>query len=510
MPSLQQSFPASRPRFDPELLTSRPPGAAHLVGICGSGMKALAELLMGLGWQVSGSDLQQPTPALQILTRHGLRLHCGHDEQLLPPGADVLVYSPAVGEQNPERERAARLGIPQKSYSQMLGHLMRSRTGVAITGTHGKSTTTAMTGTILDSAGFSPSVICGAELCDRGANGWAGEGNLFVVEGCEFQQSFLDLAPAYGAILSIEPDHFDCYAGLDETRAAFAAFARQIAADGLLLVRKDCRAAMEAARSASAETVTFSLTEEADWWASGVRRMKDGLWFRIFHRGQFFSEVSLPLAGEHNVLNALAAAGLCHHLGVPAADIRRALADFHGVRRRFEHVGSWRGVSLIDDYAHHPTAVRATLKTAREMYPQRRIWCAFQPHQVSRTVALMDEFATSFADADQILVAPVYAARERVTNEPELVSRRLAGSIQEHGAAARFTSSLDRIIATLEDEARPGDVLVTMGAGDIDRVHHDFTRRLQRHPATRRAAGAVHVAEDRGAGAVLRHAAEHR
>lgn len=457
--------------------------SAHLVGICGAGMKALAELAAGLGWRVSGSDQSLSGPVAERLRRWGVRVHAGHEERFVPDDVDVLVYSPAVAAENPERQAALRRGVPQMSYSQMLGLLMQSRTGVCVAGTHGKSTTTAMTARILTDAGLDPSAAFGAELVGRGTSGWAGDGELLVVESCEYQRSFLDLRPKFAAILGVEPDHFDCYRTFDETRAAFAEFAAQVAADGLLLVRGDCAASVAAAKSAGAEVATFSQQPDADWWAADLRPIVGGMRFRIFRRGQYFTEITLPLPGEQNVMNALAAAALSHAAGASAADIRESLHEFPGLRRRFEPVGSWRGMTLIDDYAHHPTAVRATLATARVAFGDRRIWCAFQPHQVSRTRALLGDFACAFADADEVLVAPVYAAREQLSTEPAHVAAELATQIAATGRPARFLPSLDRMVATLEDEARPGDVLMTMGAGDVYRVHHEFTRRLQRHHA---------------------------
>lgn len=460
------------------------PRAAHLVGICGTGMKALAEFLVGLGSRVSGSDVQKPGPSIRALARRGLRVHSGHHDSFLPPGVELLIHSAAIGPDNPERQLAARIGIPQISYSGMLGRLMDSRTGVAIAGTHGKSTTTAMTAMLLEAAGLAPSAIVGAELIDRGASGWAGTGDLFVVESCEYQRSFLDLRPKFAAITGIEPDHFDYYRDFEDTRAAFAEFAMQVAPDGYLLVNADCPAAVECGRGARAEVETISLTDPAaDWWIADPRPTSSGTWHRIFRRGEFFTEVCLRLPGRHNAANALVATALAVRAGASKAAIRDGLHAFSGVRRRFEVVGSWRGVTLIDDYAHHPTAVRATLAAARERFGSRRIWCAFQPHQVSRMRALFEEFASSFVGADEVLVAPVFAAREALAGEAESASRELAERIAALGTRGRFVSSLDHLRRTVEDEARPGDVLILMGAGDIDRVRHELTRGLQRHHA---------------------------
>jgi UDP-N-acetylmuramate--alanine ligase len=484
-----------------------PPQRAHLVGVCGSGMQGLARLLHGWGWTLSGSDSQPANGAIHDLVERGLTFHHGHAAVHLPNDAQWLIYSPAIPADNPERIAATERGVPQVSYTQMLGRLLRERQGVCIAGTHGKSTTTAMTASILRDAGWQASAIFGAELSDRGGSSWAGTGDLFVVESCEFQRGFWDFAPQSAAILSVEPDHFDCFATREALIEAFGGFAARVSPNGLLLVRSEDAAALKASRQSRAEVLTFGWTEDADWWAGDVRRTALGTRCRLFRRGQYITELQVPVPGRHNVLNALAASALSYELGVPASDIRAGLQDFAGIRRRFELVGSWRGVTLVDDYAHHPTAVETTLQTARELFGQRRIWCAFQPHQVSRTQALLTEFSRSFRLADHVLVAPVFAARERVTTEPRELSQRLAREIETYGPRAEFSPSLDQLVQVLEDALQPGDVLLTLGAGDIDQVHHAFTRRVFRDSAARRAARTVHLDEGGWSGTVLPHSA---
>ncbi|MEK6259488.1 MAG: UDP-N-acetylmuramate--L-alanine ligase [Planctomycetota bacterium] len=489
----------------------RPLMSAHLVGVCGAGMKALAELLEEFGWHLSGSDLAPATAAIESLARRGLRFHQGHSAAHVPLDVECLVYSPAIGAENPERIEAARRGVPQWSYSQMVGRLMQTRTGVCIAGTHGKSTTTAMVGWVLTHAGRDPSVLVGAELGDgllgeeepltltlspqsRGEgtrnverlamlsqahrSGWAGAGELFVVESCEFQRSFLDFHPRYAAILNVEPDHFDCFADLPAVVQAFDEFAQQVSPDGVLVVRGDCHAALDSVRRARAKVVTFGAASHCEWQADEIRHAPEGVQFRVVCRGQARGAVELNLHGNHNVLNGLAAVAVCTEIGLSTEEAIAGLRSFPGIRRRFEVVGEWNGITLINDYAHHPTAVRATLKTARDVYRSRRIWCAFQPHQVSRTLALMDEFSESFDESDEVLIAPVFAAREQVTDEPVLASRELVRRIALRGVSVRFVESLDRIVTTVEDAARPGDLLIAMGAGDIEWIPHELSRRI--------------------------------
>lgn len=449
----------------------------HLVGVCGAGMKALAEYLMGQDCEVTGSDLSVASSSLQAMQQQGLHFHSGHHDRFLSPHTDLLVYSSAVQKANPERRMAQRLGIPQLSYAEMLGQLMQQRVGVSIAGTHGKSSTTAMVASILNAQDCS--ALIGAELCSNGKSGWANKGELLVVESCEYQRSFLNLHPRNAIITGIEQDHFDYFTDEADLCDAFKQFALQVDASGLLLVRGDCATSIESTQTASANIVTYSLIQGSDWWGTDIKQTSFGQRFRVFRSGDFVAEVSIQLPGKHNVQNALAATALCCEMGVAPQIVKEHLYHFTGIRRRFEVVGSWRGVTLIDDYAHHPTAVAATLQAARQQFGSRRIWCLFQPHQVSRTIALMNNYANSFHEADRIIIAPVFEVREEISEDPQVVSSQLAEEISLRGNAVSSTLSLDQIITTLEDETRPGDVLITMGAGDIDRVHHELTNRLR-------------------------------
>ena len=463
--------------------------SAHLVGICGSGMKSLAALLLDLGWSISGSDLNPTASCLESLRTRGVNVHKGHAPQHIPWGAELVISSAAVAAENPERVAARALGIPERSYSQTLGELMQSRRGIGIAGTHGKSTTAAMTAAALRFAGREPSACIGAELCGWGTGGWLGHGDLFVAECCEFRRSFLDLSPTYAAILNVEPDHFDYFRNLAETREAFRQFAARVPSEGLLVVRSDCQTVVETPRPstrspANARFETFSLGPPATWIAENLRRTAEGMSFDVVYRKSLVGRFTLRVPGQHNVLNALAAIALCHGIGLDFAEIRAGLAEFRGIQRRFELLGTPNGITWIDDFAHHPTEVRATLEAARQRYGRRRLWCLFQPHQVSRLRALLPEFAASFERADQVLIAPVYAAREIGGDETDSLARQLVDEITRAGRPARFCADLDRIAATIDDEARAGDVVISMGAGDIDQVYHAFTRRVQRNLAS--------------------------
>ncbi|MCA9077556.1 MAG: UDP-N-acetylmuramate--L-alanine ligase [Planctomycetaceae bacterium] len=458
--------------------------SAHLVGVGGSGMQALAQLMHGFRCRITGSDQGIPQHLFWRLHQQGLRVNQGHDAANLPETTDVLIHSPTIPGDNPERVEAARCQLPQLSLSQAIGRLMANRIGVSVAGTHGKTSTTSLLGHLLDTAGLSPSVLAGAEIRGRGVSGWAGRSKLFVAESCEYQDHFLDLTPKHAILLNIEPDHFDCFPTLESSIKSFGRFAGLLPDDGTLIVNADCQAAMQAAQQTQANIVTFGTRLGSDWWLSDMRQTSQGWRFRIFHQSMFFGEFDLPLPGRHQVLNALAAIAMSRTLGACRRDLSEGLRSFPGVVRRFDQIGSWKGVTLIDDYAHHPTAIRTTLKTARERFPKRRVWCAFQPHQISRTQNLLSDFARSLGVADEVLIAPIFAAREVATDDRFRLSREMVDRVNRTGTSARFVESLDEITTTIETEARPGDVFVTLGAGDIDRIAYEFTLRLQRHRAS--------------------------
>lgn len=464
------------------LLADGTPHSVYLVGACGSGMKALAEVFVDQGWRVSGSDLQADSPAGVSLQQRGVTLFAKHSASHIPGDVQLVVYSSAVKPENPERQWAVEQRVAACAYHEMLGELMRGRVGISIAGTHGKSTTTALTGCVLTTSGLEPTVLVGAEVSGRGANGWSGSGRYLVVESCEYQRHFLSLHPQMSAILGIEADHFDCFADIDETTAAFREFALQLPAEGLVVIHQECDFSRIACRNLAARVETFSLYPGADWRAVNLEKIPLGHRFQILHGDQEFCTTQLRIPGRHHVLNALAATALCHQAGASPVQIASGIEQFAGIRRRFEVLGEiLDGVTVIDDYAHHPTAIRATLETAREEFGRRRLVCVFQPHQVSRTVGLLDDFAHSFSLADEVLIVPVYGAREKYEKELVEVSARLAELIAEQGVMARYSGSLDQTRASLDDTLRPRDVLLTLGAGDIDRIHHDFTRRLQRN-----------------------------
>lgn len=455
---------------------------AHLIGIAGSGMQALAEVMLAQGWRLSGSDVAE-TPAW--LKSSGVRTFVGQHAEQVPTNADLAVYSDAVPADNPERRRAEQLGLRTLSYPAMLGELLASRTGAAIAGTHGKSTTTALAGAILSEGRLAPLIVGGAAPLGRHSGGLHGGGGLAVVEACEYRANFLHLRPQATVLLDIERDHFDCFASLAEVEEAFARLVRQTSRDGLVVAHAGCPAALRIARQEHPRVVTFGLSASADWRAEGLHATKGRHSFWLMHRRRRVAEIKLSIPGRHNVLNALAAAALAAEWGVEGKTISRALGKFRGLQRRLETLGSWRDVVLLDDYAHHPTEVAATLAAVRESHPGRRIWCIFQPHQASRTRFLLDEFASSLHNADHVAVAEIYRAREAPSDFVDVTAADLAARVRARGGQTLDVHDAGEIIEHVYENLLPGDVVLTMGAGDIRKVGDVFVERLR----TYRAAG---------------------
>lgn len=454
---------------------------AHLIGIGGAGMQALAEVLLGQGWRLSGSDLAPQN--CDWLAAAGVTVFAGHRADQVPANADLVVYSDAVGPDNPERRRAAERGLRQLSYPAMLGELSAGRTCLAVAGTHGKSTTTALAGEILKQAQLAPTILCGAAPLERNSGGCFGRGRPMLIEACEYRSNFLHLAPQAAILLGIEHDHFDCFRSFAEVEQAFAQFSQRVAGNGLILAYAGCPVASRVAKQAGRRVVTFGFGPGADWRAVSPRSFRGRYGFRIERRGRRVADVKLAIPGVHNVINALAAAALAGELGVAGRAIERGLARLAGLRRRLETRGSWDQIVLLDDYAHHPTEIAASLKAVRERLPGRRVWCVFQPHQASRTAALLDEFAASLHNADRVAVAEIYRAREAPGEFSAVTAAKLAERLRERGCPTLDVHDAEEIAARLRAALAPGDVLITMGAGDIRKVGDAFVGRLRTYRA---------------------------
>jgi UDP-N-acetylmuramate--alanine ligase len=436
----------------------------HFVGVGGAGMCGLAELLHSEGFVVSGCDLAagEATARLESL---GVRVMLGHDPGHLD-GVQVLVHSSAVPPDNAEVHAAHRRGIPVIRRAEMLGEISRLKWSIAIAGTHGKTTTTSLTGFVLTRAGLDPTVVVGGRMHFLGAHARLGRSEYLVCEADEFDRSFLALVPALAVITTVEAEHLDTYGSLAAIEEAFVTFANRVPFYGAVVACLDDPGVRRLLPRLERRTVTYGFSPQADVQGRSVRLSDRGGACRVVVRGDDLGELSLPLAGRHMLANALGATAAALEVGVPFAQIVAAVAAFAGVARRFERKGERDGVVLVDDYAHHPSEVAATLQAARQSFPDARLVLAFQPHLFSRTRDFAREFGDALLGADVVLVLPIYPAREQPIAGvgPELVVE--AASRAGHRRVQAVTS-FDDALAVLADALRPGDVLLTMGAGNV-------------------------------------------
>jgi UDP-N-acetylmuramate--alanine ligase len=439
----------------------------HFIGMDGISMSALAAIMLKRGWKVSGSDLKQSS-LTKRLVREGATFYLGHS-----PGhvqnVDIVVYTAAIRPDNPELQSARDQGLKVMSRAEFLGSLMsESRYGIAISGSHGKTTTTALVGLMLEEADLNPTVLVGGELDALGGNVKVGGRDYFVAEACEYVETFLALRPYLGVILNIDADHLDYFGSMEHIVAAFRRFAELIPAHGYLIACSDDAHVREILPGLNCRVVTYGLTQGSNWWATNIEmRPEGGSFFDVYRDNELVGRVRLKVNGRHNISNALSAMAVGHLLGIPFATMCRTMETFSGTHRRFELKGCYNGATIIDDYAHHPTEIKATLSAARQVAP-RRLIAAFQPHTYTRTKSLLADFAQSFGDADMVVVTDIYASRERDTLG--ISSEVLVERIENHHDNVRYVGKLEDAAAFLSTELRPGDMLITMGAGDIHRV----------------------------------------
>lgn len=464
----------------------------HLVGIGGAGLSAIAGLLLERGYRVSGSD-RRPNEATDELAARGVTIFRGHAAENIT-GADLVLISSAVPEDNPEALAAQTAGIPVVKRAAFLGPLMEGLHGIGVAGTHGKTTTTGMIAVLLLRAGMDPSLIIGGRLAVGPAEGMptstiaarAGEGP-FVIEADEYDGMFLGLRLEVAVVTNVEWDHVDCYPTPAAFAQAFAQYVSQLPDDGLLIACADDAGALAlcAAVAPGVQVWTYGLADGADWQARNLERNALGSFdAEVWHEGQQVATLSLPVPGRHNIRNALAALAVAHWHGVNPQRAAIMLRDFQGAGRRFEMIGEAGGVRVIDDYAHHPTEVAATLSAARLRFATRRIWAVFQPHTFSRTQALLHDYAHSFDDTDHVLFLDIYAAREKI--DLGMHSRILAESI-EHPSAAYIGAIADTAAYLLEHVA-PDDIVITMSAGDGNQVGHLLLEGLRKREEAAHAA----------------------
>jgi UDP-N-acetylmuramate--alanine ligase len=448
----------------------------HFIGAGGVGMSGLAEiLLLSTPLEISGCDLAR-SENTDRLTKLGARVAFGHDASHVRD-ADLVVISSAVGETNPEVVAAREKGIPVIRRAEMLAEIMRLKQGVAIGGTHGKTTTTSLTGMVLTEAGFDPTIIVGGQVRILGTNARLGKGDFLVAEADEFDRSFLELTPVVAVITNVEADHLDCYRDLADIQDAFVTFANRVPFYGAVVACLDDPGVREILPRVKRPVVTYGESREANLSARAIDLNASGTTFEVWE-GETWSlgSVHLRLPGRHNVANALAAIAVGRELSIPFPTIARALSEFEGVVRRFERKGERAGVLVVDDYAHHPTEIAATLASARQVYPGRRLVALFQPHLFSRTRDFAAEFGKALTASDLALVTDVYPSREKalpgVTGELVVEAARRAGHRE-----VVYLPDRSAIPDELEKRLASGDLLLTMGAGDVVRLGEEYLRR---------------------------------
>lgn len=461
----------------------------HLIGIGGTGLSAIARVLLERGYEVTGSDRTFSAQA-QELAALGARVSLGHHAENVR-GAGLVVRSSAVPDDNVEVRAAVELGIPVLKRAQFLGQIMRGQQVIAVAGTHGKTTTSAMIAWALHSLGLDPSYIIGSSVKNLNKNAHAGQGSTFVIEADEYDHMFLGLEPDVAVITYLEHDHPDCFPTMDDYRSAFAAFVQRLKPGGVLLTCHDTPETRRMVESAppGARAFTYGLEPGAGYLAENARPNESGgfdyeaVFKPAGEERQILASLRLQAPGVHNVRNSLAALAALH-CALPAGSLAQhipaaaqALGEFSGTGRRFDVLGTAQGVTVIDDYAHHPTEIRATLAAARARYPQQRIWAVWQPHTYSRTSTLQAAFAASFGDADRVLVTEVYAAREQAKDFHHFSAAQVVDQMQHPGA--QFSPTLDETVEQLIQSVQPGDVLLVLSAGDADQVSSRVLAALQ-------------------------------
>ena len=455
-----------------EVLISKldPARPIHLAGIAGSAMNGLATIFRSLGFQVVGTD-PNGASVRSRLTSLGIEVFDEQDGSRIPPDASLVVASAALEADHPEIRAAGALGIPVISYAECIGRLMSERRGVAVAGTHGKTTVTSMIVSVLHRQGIEPGFVVGGHIPELGGGAQAGSSDIFVAEACEYNRSFLNFFPEVGVITNIEADHLDIYGTFAQVKQAFADFASNLREkNGCLVYSEDCPHTSAVISGMGLETVSYSINKETTLRAVDCRPSAEGTAFELVIEGRSHGEVSLTVPGPHNVANALAAIGVCRILGVDESRAAEALGSFTGASRRFEHRGEVGGITFIDDYAHHPTELKFLLTSARQRFEGRRIILAFQPHQYSRTAALLDDFSAAIRAADEVLIPNIYFARDSSADVEAFDPDRFEFEMRRHGASVAYIGSLEALVDRLVAMLRSGDVLITAGAGDIDSI----------------------------------------
>ena len=447
----------------------------HFIGIGGISMSGLAEILIKRNFTITGSDMKA-SEITDHLNSIGAKVVIGQKAENITDDIALVVFTAAIHEDNPEYAAALAKGIPMISRATLLGQIMDNYSrSIAVAGTHGKTTTTSMIAHILLEAATDPTISVGGMLERIHGNIQVGESNLFLAEACEYTNSFLEFYPRYSIILNIEEDHMDFFKDLDDIKHSFHQFASQTAKDGLIIINGDMEFADEILEGLPQESVTFGLKETNDYYAKDIQYDQEGnASYALFHQGEEEGRIALQVKGIHNVVNSLSAIACAKAIGLSMEDVRHGLLSFGGTKRRFEYKGSIGDVTVIDDYAHHPTEIDATL-TAAKYYPHDELWVVFQPHTYTRTREFLNDFARVLAQADHVVLADIYAAREPDTGM--VSSMDVARLIEEKGTDVHYFPEFDEIEKFLLGRLKGHDLLITMGAGDVYLVGEELLKK---------------------------------
>ena len=443
----------------------------HCIGAGGIGVSAIARFFHERSAEVSGSDVCF-SDELQMLKEKGVQVYNSQNFKNVPKDADVVVYSPSVPDDNIEIQTAKEYGILSLSYPQMLGRLTENFTGIAISGTNGKTTTTALLGKILESGGKDPTVIVGGRVDGWDNNLRVGKSDLFVVEACEYKRSMLELQPHMIVLTNIEEDHLDYYKNIDDILDAFTEYAVKLTEDDVLVYNNDDEHTRNISKNTVARVISFGLEAGAGVRAKNLV-VEDGKQsFTLEVYGKELGELTVNIPGTFNIYNVLAAITASLNMGVSIEDIQKALESFKGIWRRFEKVGVFENTTVISDYAHHPTAVKCTIKAAREFFPNKKILAVFQPHHEDRTIKLFDDFVEAFADADEVIIAEIYHVQGREEKESRISSKDLVKAVEDRGGVDKvsFAKDLETTEKIIRKKAKDYDVILIMGAGDVDTI----------------------------------------
>ena len=446
----------------------------HFIGIGGISMSGLAEILLEEGFTVSGSDARE-SALTRRLAAHGAHISCPQSAANINHSIDAVVFTAAIHADNPEYAAAKTAGIPMLSRAEFLGQVMENYAdSFAVAGTHGKTTTTSMLSQILLSADCDPTISVGGILKSIDGNIRVGHSGIFLTEACEYTNSFLNFRPKYSLILNIEEDHLDFFKDLEDIRHSFHQFAALLPPDGTLVINGDITDYPEIYRDLECHVATYGSSPDYDYSAANILHDEKGrVSFDLVKYGETVTRIQLSVTGDHNVSNALASIATAELLDVPMESIQKGLLSFTGTDRRFEYKGTLDGITIIDDYAHHPTEIQATLKAAK-YYPHKSLWCIFQPHTYTRTKAFFHEFAEALSHTDHLVLADIYAARE--TDTLGISSKDLAEEVRKLGTDAHYFPSFSEIEEFVKAQCVSGDLLITMGAGNVVDIGEDLLK----------------------------------